>query len=138
MTTTSPADTWPVAQICQTRATGRFDQLVDFYTDGLGLPVLYRFGSPGGRGAMLGMPDARCHMELIEVADTQTAPPSAHNVLVLHIPARERRDDIVARLVAGGASPVAPVNPWWIDKAIVFNDPDGWPVVLALGQGLST
>jgi hypothetical protein len=41
------------------------------------------------------------------------------------------------RLQARGLRPVAPGNPYWIGRAVVYEDPDGWPIVLAAGNGLT-
>jgi catechol 2,3-dioxygenase-like lactoylglutathione lyase family enzyme len=132
---------WPngaaVSQVCFTRATRDLDALLGFYRDGLGLEVLYRFDDAAGpAGAMLGLPGRSHHLELLRADVADCAPPSKHNVMVLHLPERADVDALAARLLERGCMPVAPANPWWADKAVVFEDPDGWPVVLSHGSGL--
>jgi catechol 2,3-dioxygenase-like lactoylglutathione lyase family enzyme len=133
---------WPngaaVAQVCITRPTADLARLLRFYRDGLGLPVLYQFGEesdPGG--AMLGLPGTSHHLELLKAPGHDSRPPSKHNVLVLHIPDLAQRDALAARLRAFGCTESAPANPWWEGRGLVFEDPDGWPVVLSHGAGLS-
>jgi catechol 2,3-dioxygenase-like lactoylglutathione lyase family enzyme len=135
-------DPWPsgvfVSQVCFTRPTRDLARLLGFYRDALGLKVLYQFGEdsdPGG--AMLGLPGSSHHIELLKVPDSECAPPSKHNVMVLHLPQKEHRDAMAARLRAGGYSPSEPANPWWLERGVVFEDPDGWPVVLSHGAGLT-
>jgi catechol 2,3-dioxygenase-like lactoylglutathione lyase family enzyme len=131
---------WPgVAQVCFTRPTRDMARLLRFYRDLLGLPVLYQFGDeadPGG--AMLGLPGASHHIELLAVTDGACAPPSKHNIMVLHIPDRAERDAIADRLRAAGHVETRPANPWWNERGITFDDPDGWPVVLSHGAGIGT
>ena len=136
------APPWPngaaVSQVCFTRATRDLEPLLGFYRDGLGLEVLYRFDGPDGSpaGAMLGLPGRAHHLELLKVADAECAPPTKHDVMVLHLPRRVDVEALADRLRGRGFTPVQPANPWWADKAVVFEDPDGWPVVLSCGSGL--
>jgi catechol 2,3-dioxygenase-like lactoylglutathione lyase family enzyme len=133
---------WPagvaVSQVCFTRPTRSLAPLLRFYRDALGLQVLYQFGDEADpAGAMLGLPGTSHHIELLKVADAQSAPPSRHNVLVLHMPERAQRDALAARLRAAGFEETKPANPWWLERGVVFDDPDGWPVVLSHGPGLT-
>lgn len=137
------AAAWPggyaVAQVCTARPTARFDDVLAFYRDGLGLPVLFQFDAGNGtRGAMLGLPDARHHLEFIQAPPgTDCAPPSRQNVLVLHLPEADDVHRLAGALHALGHPAVAPANPYWNDRAVVVEDPEGWPVVLAFGHGLA-
>ncbi len=127
-----------MSQVCITRTTRDLDAVLDFYQGGVGLQVLYRFGGESGpAGAMLGLPGAGHHLELLRTADA-SGPPNKHHVLVLHMPERRDVDALAERLRRHGCAPVAPANPWWADKGVVFEDPDGWPVVLSHGDGLQT
>jgi catechol 2,3-dioxygenase-like lactoylglutathione lyase family enzyme len=141
MNAPSNTTTWPngatVSQVCFTRATRNLESLLGFYRDGLGLEVLYRFDDDAGpAGAMIGLPGRGLHLELLRANVADCAPPSKHNVMVLHLPQQADVAALAARLRERGCVPVAPVNPWWADRAVVFEDPDGWPVVLSHGSGL--
>jgi catechol 2,3-dioxygenase-like lactoylglutathione lyase family enzyme len=136
---------WPaayrVAQVCMTRPTARFDEVLAFYRDGLGLPVLFQFDAGGGvKGGMVGLPGAAHHLEFIQAADAHAGaacgPPNKQHVLVLHIPERAEVQRLAAALAARGHPAVAPANPYWTERAVVVEDPEGWPVVLAIGSGL--
>src|SRR5690606_13959512 len=97
----SSNDAWPVSQVCFTRPTADLSRLLRFYRDGLGLQVLYQFGEADDpAGAMLGLPGAAYHLELIKVPDHTSGPPSKHNVMVLHIPDRAHRDAMAEGLRA--------------------------------------
>ncbi|WP_213774646.1 VOC family protein [Bradyrhizobium sp. dw_78] len=128
-----------MAQVCITRATRCLSKILAFYRDAVGLPVLFEFDSGSGTcGAMLGLPGTPYHLEFIQSPDGEDCtPPSRQNVLVLHIPDRDQVQKLASRLQALGHAPVAPANPFWIGKATVFEDPDGWPLVLNHGAGLT-
>jgi hypothetical protein len=58
---------WPVTQLRIARPTARMQEVVRFYRDGLGLPVLTTFsGHAGYSGVMLGLPDRAVHLEFTE------------------------------------------------------------------------
>jgi catechol 2,3-dioxygenase-like lactoylglutathione lyase family enzyme len=118
------------------RPTDRLDEVVRFYRDGLGLPVLGGFtGHAGYDGVMLGLPDARHHLEFTRHAGGSPGPaPSAEHLLVLYFDDRAARDAVVERLADMGHHAVPPENPYWLDKAVTIPDPDGWRVVLFDGR----
>ncbi|MDF2119372.1 VOC family protein [Roseiarcaceae bacterium H3SJ34-1] len=135
--------TWPggfhVAQVCIARPTARFDEVIAFYRDGLGLPVLFQFDEGGAKGGMVGLPGSGHHLEFIQPGDAaglQFDVPNKLHALVLHMPDPAEVEALSERLRARGLSPVTPGNPYWIGRAIVYEDPDGWPIVLATGNGL--
>jgi catechol 2,3-dioxygenase-like lactoylglutathione lyase family enzyme len=145
MSSASPTATvWPggfaVAQVCMARPTKRFDEVIAFYSDGLGLPVLYRFEADGAKGGMVGLPGSGHHLEFIQPANVACmsfdAPNKLH-ALVLHIPEPAGVERVSQRLQARGLRPVTPGNPYWVGRAVVYEDPDGWPIVLAGGNGLT-
>ena len=54
----------PVRAVRVARPTDRLDEVVRFYTDGLGLSELGRFdGHAGYRGVLLGLPGVEYHLE---------------------------------------------------------------------------
>ncbi len=139
----SASTLWPggfhVAQVCIARPTAQFDEVIAFYRDGLGLPVLFQFDEGGAKGGMVGLPGSAHHLEFIQPANAASmrfdAPNKLH-ALVLHIPDAADVERVSQRLKARGLTPVTPGNPYWIGRAIVYDDPDGWPIVLAAGNGL--
>jgi len=58
---------WCVGQIRFARPTDQLQEVVRFYHEGLGLPILSHFeGHSGYDGVILGMPDAACQLEFTQ------------------------------------------------------------------------
>jgi catechol 2,3-dioxygenase-like lactoylglutathione lyase family enzyme len=125
-----------LARLRWARPTDRLEQVVAFYRDGLGLPVLTSFsGHAGYSGVILGLPDAGCQLEFTEHDAGSPCPaPTPDNLLVLYMDDRAAHQALVDRMHAGGHQTVAPENPYWEHHAATFVDPDGWRVVVALAQ----
>lgn len=118
------------------RPTDKLEEVVRFYRDGLGLPVLGGFsGHAGYDGVMVGLPDSTHHLEFTRHGGGSPGQaPTNDNLLVLYIADRASRDAAVARLSAMGYRAVPPENPYWLDKSVTIPDPDGWRVVLFDGS----
>jgi catechol 2,3-dioxygenase-like lactoylglutathione lyase family enzyme len=127
-----------VAQVRVARPTDRLDAVVRFYRDGLGLPELFRFADHDGYdGVMLGLPGRSYHLEFTHHRDGSPCPaPSRDNLLVLYIPDADQLARMRGRLTSLGHAPVTPENPYWQDKSVTFEDPDGWRVVLCETTGI--
>ncbi|MBL8839650.1 MAG: VOC family protein [Alphaproteobacteria bacterium] len=138
-TTNSWAGGVTVAQVRIARPTDRLEAVEAFYRDGLGLPVLARFaGHAGYDGVMLGLPGRDYHLEFTRHREGSPCPaPSRDNLLVLYIPDPAHFEAARRRLEAQGHRPVEPENPWWHGRALTYEDPDGWRVVLCRDGGLS-
>ncbi|MEJ1933315.1 VOC family protein [Nostoc sp. NIES-2111] len=114
------------------RPTRRLDDVVRFYRDVLGLPVIDSFRDHAGyEGVMLGLPGTRYHLEFTSrEADAADPVPHGDDLLVLYC-ADERSFTALAQQVSqAGASPVAPENPYWSDKGLTLEDPDGRRIVI--------
>ncbi|BDP42982.1 hypothetical protein DAETH_29510 [Deinococcus aetherius] len=114
------------------RPTRRLEEVVAFYRDGLGLPVIGEFREHAGYdGVMLGLPGRDLHLEFTHDAHgTPGDAPSRDNLLVLYLPDEAALERFRAALTALGHAPVEPENPYWYGKSLSFEDPDGWRVVL--------
>lgn len=136
-TTPWPQDL-PVAQVRIARPTARLKEVVRFYCDGIGLQEIGSFeGHAGYSGVMLGLPGCSVHLEFTEHETGSPCPaPTRDNLLVFYIPDRAAIDRIVKRLVSMGRSPVPPENPYWEQKGVTIEDPDGWRVVLMNTSGI--
>lgn len=137
------ADEWPlglpVVQVRVARSTKSLAEVVRFYRDGLGLREIGSFqGHAGYTGVMLGLPDNRYHLEFTEhEAGTENcAAPSKDNLLVFYMPDGEAIERLRLRLRSIGFEPVPPENPYWQEKGLTFEDPDGWRVVLMNTRGI--
>jgi len=125
----------PVIRVRVARPTGRLEEVVAFYRDGLGLPELGRFeGHAGYDGVMLGLPGSDYHLEFTSHADGSHCPaPSVDNLLVLYVESEQAAEIAAGRLADLGYSDVEPENPYWDGRSITIADPDGWRVVLDWG-----
>jgi len=130
--------TGPIAQLRVARPTDRLADVVRFYTVGLQLPRIGSFADHDGYdGVMIGLPGVQAHLEFTSHAAGSPCPaPSRDNLLVLYMTDREAIDATVMRLESLGFGAVEPENPYWRDKGVTFEDPDGWRVVLFEGPGL--
>jgi hypothetical protein len=122
----------PVAQFRVARPTNQLAKVIEFYRDGVGLKVIGSFERHNGYdGVMLGLPDARYHLEFTQHENgSPCPPPTEDNLLVFYIPNLEARDRVVARLHKMGYKTVAPENPYWENAGVTIEDPDGWRIVL--------
>jgi catechol 2,3-dioxygenase-like lactoylglutathione lyase family enzyme len=127
-----------VAEVRVARPTDRLEDVVRFYRDGLGLPELYRFADHDGYdGVMLGLPGRSYHLEFTHHRNgSPCRAPSRDNLLVLYLPDPSDFERMRSQLSALGHQPVAPENPYWLDKSVTFEDPDGWRVVLCQTSGI--
>lgn len=122
----------PVARVRVARPTDRLEEVVAFYRDGIGLPVIGSFeGHAGYSGVMLGLPGASYHLEFTHHENGSDCPaPSKKNLLVLYFSDRAAMDRIVENLRTMGYPSVPPENPYWsADRSVTIEDPDGWRVV---------
>jgi hypothetical protein len=130
------SDQWPidlpVVRVRVARPTDRFEEVVAFYRDGIGLRVLQLFEGAGYTGVLLGLPAIAYHLEFTHHEDGSDCPaPSKDNLLVLYMYDREALDRIVERLATMGYPSVPPENPYWsADRSVTIEDPDAWRVVL--------
>jgi catechol 2,3-dioxygenase-like lactoylglutathione lyase family enzyme len=132
-------DDLPVAQVRIARPTDRLDEVVSFYRDGLGLPVITTFAHHAGySGVIIGLPGRDYHLEFVHHEDGSPGEaPSDDNLLVLYVPDADAIEAVTERLVRLGVEPVPPENPYWEDQGVTFADPDGWRVVLYEDPGFA-
>lgn len=129
---------WPdhlaVGAVRFARPTAHYDQVLAFYRDALGLPILAQWRDHAGYdGVVFGLPGAPVHMELTQHKELPAiASPHPDNQLVLYLRGPEALGAVIDRLEAHGHHPVSAANPYWpAHGAVLFMDPDGWLVVLA-------
>ncbi|WP_217711214.1 VOC family protein [Actinomadura sp. NAK00032] len=129
---------WPehlmVGAVRFARPTAHYDAIIAFYRDWLGLPVLAQWRDHAGYdGVVFGLPGSPVQMEITQHGTPPVAPaPHPENQLVLYLRGPEALAAALARLDDGGHRPVTAANPYWNERgAVLFEDPDGWLVVLA-------
>ena len=114
------------------RPTDHVDQVVRFYSEGLGLTELGSFEDHEGfDGVMLGVPGASYHLEFTKKRghDADRAP-TKENLLVFYFPDEQQWRAAVDRMIAAGYESVSSFNPYWDRAGRTFEDPDGYRVVL--------
>ncbi len=114
------------------RPTDRLDQVVRFYTEGLGLHILYRVKNHDGfDGVMVGMPGEAYHFEFTHHRGHSVGrAPTQDNLIVFYLPEQLEWQQTIERMNAAGYKPVKSYNPYWDNKGVTFEDPDGYRVVL--------
>lgn len=114
------------------RPTDHVDQVVRFYSEGLGLTKLGSFEDHEGfDGVMLGVPGAPYHLEFTKKRDHDAdRAPTKENLLVFYLPDEQQWQAAVKRMIAAGYEPVSSFNPYWDRAGRTFEDPDGYRVVL--------
>lgn len=122
-------------QIRIARPTNRWDEVLEFYESGLGLPRIGSFENHDGYdGIMLGMPKANVHLEITQHRDGSIcASPTDDNLLVFYFDTPQKYQKAVEQLENTGVVEVKPENPYWIGKGKSYKDPDGWGIVLFNG-----
>jgi catechol 2,3-dioxygenase-like lactoylglutathione lyase family enzyme len=112
------------------RPTESLEDVVRFYTEGLGLSRLGSFENHEGfDGVMLGLPETPYHLEFTRKRGDGSAP-GKDQLLVFYLPDAAEWRAAVGRLAAAGHRPVASFNPYWDRAGCTFEDPDGCRVVL--------
>jgi GNAT superfamily N-acetyltransferase len=115
-------------QIRVARHTERLAEIVAFYRDGIGLPEIGGFRDHAGYdGVFLEVPETGTHLEFTSGGAHGGPVPHPESLLVLYLGSEDATRTVAARL---RADPVAPANPYWAEKALTFEDPDGFRVVL--------
>ncbi|MFH9609145.1 VOC family protein [Streptomyces sp. NPDC017448] len=104
-----------------------------FYTEGLGLTVLWRTTErvPGHHDLlMVGPPGGTWHFELTHDPDHPLEPaPTVDDLFVVYL--GEPVDPaLIHRLTAAGGTRVPAHNPYWDEHGATVADPDGYRLVL--------
>ncbi|MCA1009368.1 VOC family protein [Halobacillus halophilus] len=126
------------SQIRVARPTDQLPEIISFYEEGIGLPKLtYFINHAGYDGVVFGLPDCQYQLEFTTHEEGSPCPaPSKDNLLVLYIAEKKEIQLIESRLANLGFHAVAPENPYWEEKGITIEDPDGWRLVLMNTEGI--
>ncbi|MEY8749363.1 VOC family protein [Alkalicoccobacillus gibsonii] len=125
-------------QIRIARPTDQLERVIEFYEKGLGLKRIGSFKKHSGyNGVMYGLPDATYHLEFTQHIEGSPCPaPTEDNLLVFYVPEYAEIVQVAERLSQLGYGEVEPENPYWSEKGITIEDPDGWRIVLMNTKGL--
>src|SRR5262249_44085485 len=110
-----PRSLTPAPVLRVARPTDRLEDVVRFYTIGLGLAPLGEFRDHEGfDGVMLGVPGGPYHLEFIRRrGHIAGRAPTEDNLLVFYLPDPREWQAAVDRMIAAGYPPVPAFNPYW-------------------------
>jgi ribosomal protein S18 acetylase RimI-like enzyme len=115
-------------QLRAARHTGRLDEVVAFYRDGIGLQEAGRFRNHDGYdGVFLTIPGTDAHLEFTSGGTHEPPAPHPESLLVFYVGDDRTLREMVERLQAPA---VPPANPYWAEHGFTVEDPDGFRVVL--------
>jgi catechol 2,3-dioxygenase-like lactoylglutathione lyase family enzyme len=114
------------------RPTDQLDRVIRFYTEGLGLKILYQFEEHEGfDGVMVGIPGEVYHFEFTQQREHIVGrAPTQDHLIVFYLPDQQEWQRTVEQMRAMGHEPVKSYNPYWEASGITFEDPDGYRIVL--------
>jgi len=114
------------------RPTDQMEDVIRFYTEGVGLRVLGSFEDHDGfDGVMLGIPDASYHLEFTRKRGHAAGrAPTQDNLLVFYIDDMHEWQQATERMSAAGYQAVPSFNPYWDRSGRTYEDPDGYRVVI--------
>jgi catechol 2,3-dioxygenase-like lactoylglutathione lyase family enzyme len=120
------------------RPTDKLEEVIKFYEEGLGLKRIGEFHNHEDYdGIMFGLPGVEYHLEFTRHMNGSPCPaPTKDNLLVFYFPDKSEIEKIHHRLNTMGYYEVEPENPYWKEKGITIEDPDGWRIVLMNTEGL--
>lgn len=103
-----------------------------FYTRALGFQLLATFADHAGiDGVVLGHPGWPYHLEFTHRRDAPATPhPTDEDLLVFYLAERSAWAAAVRRLRKFGALETPSSNPYWSERGVTFEDPDGYRLVL--------
>ena len=117
------------------RPTDRLEEVVRFYTAGLGLEVLDSFEDHEGfDGVMIGNPGAAYHLEFTSRRGHSAGRAPNEECLLAFYMADAGWQAAVDRMAAAGYGAVTAANPYWDRNGRTYEDPDGYRVVLFRGE----
>ena|ERR1051326_3493107 len=118
------------------RPTDQLEEVVRFYSAGVGLEILGSFENHDGfDGVMLGLAGMPYHLEFTHKRGTVAGRAPTHdNLLVFYLPDANDWNALIKRMTDAGYPAVTSFNPYWDRHGRTFEDPDGYRVVLQHGS----
>ena len=114
------------------RPVSSLERSVAMYRHGLGLCELGRFECHEGfDGVMLGHAGLGYHFEFTRCSARPVIPtPTVEDLLVLYVPGRDEWQQVCLLMLEAGFVEGRPDNPYWRQRGRMFEDPDGYRVVI--------
>ncbi|WP_079478947.1 VOC family protein [Halobacillus salinus] len=125
-------------QIRIARPTDKMEAVIEFYEKGLRLERVAEFhGHSGYDGVVFGLPDLTYQLEFTTYESGSPCPaPSKDNLLIFYIEDEKELSTVSGRLSQMGYEEVEAENPYWKEKGVTIEDPDGWRIVLMNTKGI--
>jgi YycE-like protein len=122
------------------RPTDQLEEVVRFYSAGVGLEILGSFEDHDGfDGVVLGLAGMPYHLEFTRRrGHTAGRSPTLDNLLVFYLPDANDWNAAVERMTEAGYPAVTSFNPYWDRHGRTFEDPDGYRVVFQPGSWPAT
>ncbi|WP_110928960.1 VOC family protein [Bacillus massiliglaciei] len=118
-------------QVRIARPTDKFEEIIDFYKNGLGLKEIEQFKGAEYTGVIFGLPDVTYQLEFTRHINGSPCPaPTKDNLLVFYMTDKKEIDTITKRLQKMGYTEAEPENEYWKEQGVTIEDPDGWRIVL--------
>lgn len=115
------------------RHTASLQPVIHFYCDILGLEVIGNFENHNGyNGVFLGLKGLDWHLEFTTSADIPTHEPDEDDLLVFYQPSVKEYEVLKQKFEENHIPQVTAKNPYWNENGLVYLDPDGFGVVIAI------
>ena len=120
-----------VQQLRVARPTDNLEAVLRFYRDGVGMELVARFENHAGfDGVMLALPGTDYHLEFTHQRGHAVGRASSQDhLLVFYLPDGAAWQAAVEGMRQQGYASVPSYNPYWDERGVTFEDPDGYRVV---------
>jgi len=114
------------------RHTNNLKLIIEFYTNILGLEVLFSFENHNDySGAFIGKPGHRWHLEFTTSNNKAEHKFDDEDILVFYPTEKNEYEEIVESIEINNIEKIKAKNPFWDDNGIMFKDPDGFRVIIS-------
>ena len=114
------------------RHTDNLNKIKEFYTEIIGLKVLFSFENHNGyNGVFLGKEGTTWHLEFTSSKDKANHKFDDEDLLVFYPREQTDYDEIIGRIETCNIQQFKPKNPFWVDNGVLIHDPDGYGVIVS-------
>lgn len=114
------------------RHTDNLKEIIEFYTDVLGLEVLFSFENHNGyNGAFIGKPNHDWHLEFTSSESKAEHKFDIEDILVFYPTEAIEYDEIIKQIDGKNIEKIKAKNPFWDNNGIMVKDPDGFRVIVS-------
>lgn len=114
------------------RHTNNLKSITEFYTQIIGLEVLFSFENHNGyNGIFIGKPEHDWHLEFTSSETKAEHQFDEEDILVFYPTDKKEYDEIVEKINSKNLAILKAKNPFWDDNGILIQDPDGFKVIVS-------